>query len=736
MPKFRDTTIKKKLAVLFLAPTAMAVLLAAFSVYAMLVSQHQHTSRIDLESLTSIIGFNCQAALAFNVPEDATKALSSLKVKPSVVFAEILDGKGRRFASYSTLPQGAGPPPDCLNIKKDIVVAGQTIGVISVCDDQRDIKAARKWAFIILLAATFATIGLAYLLGSRLQESISRPILTLAETSRRITRDHDYSIRAEQRSKDEVGELYASFNTMLDRIENRDNALRESESRFKTLVEQAIDAFILADLNGSLVDVNQQACDSLGYARKELLTKQLFDVFSDFGPPFRETPSVNDLMTTGPVTVEGKGIRKNGDSFPVEARLGKLELDNVPFIMGLIRDISARKQAEQEKTKLESKLIQAQKMESIGTLAGGIAHDFNNILSSIIGYSELTKLKYAGNHGAEKNLDEVIRAGLRAKDLVSQILVFSRGESSKQIPVDIHMILKEALKLLRATIPATIEIDQRIDEDCGLVLADPTQIHQVVMNLCTNSYHAMRETGGVLAISLSREDVSPDDDAGVSADVRPAAGAYAKLEVGDTGCGIDKAIINKIFDPYFTTKQLDEGTGLGLSVVHGIVKNHGGHIAVYSEPGEGTVFSVYFPLAPSSAARAVGDVEKTVPTGSESLLIVDDELQIAEMLKELFTGLGYKATVFTNSLDAFKEFLEHPHDYDLVVTDMTMPHMTGSELARKMLAVRPDIPIVLCSGFSEMINESVAKKMGIKVYAKKPMSTKEMARVVRKALDS
>ncbi|MBW2569788.1 MAG: response regulator [Deltaproteobacteria bacterium] len=381
---------------------------------------------------------------------------------------------------------------------------------------------------------------------------------------------------------------------------------------------------------------------------------------------------------------------------------------------------------------MKKRLIQSQKMESIGTLAGGIAHDFNNALFSIMGYTDLTMDDVPEGSHAQSNLKEVLIAANRAKDMIQQILTFSRQSETEKKPVKVQSVVKETIKLLRTSIPTTIEIRQNIDEDCKPVMADPTQIHQVVMNLGTNAYHAMREKGGVLAIDVAEEKISMDDSASYP-DLHP--GTYIKLTVSDTGHGMDKAVMDKIFDPYFTTKPVGQGTGMGLSTIHGIVKSHGGDIKVYSEPGKGTAFHIYFPLIETKPVEpeivSTGPIRK----GSESILLVDDEEQIVFMVKQTLERLGYQVTIRTSSLDALEAFRAGPDKFDLVITDMTMPNMTGVQLAPKLLEIRSDIPIILCTGFSEITDANKAKALGIREFLMKPIVRDQIARTIRKVLD-
>ncbi|MFO7910540.1 MAG: PAS domain S-box protein [Desulfotignum sp.] len=404
---------------------------------------------------------------------------------------------------------------------------------------------------------------------------------------------------------------------------------------------------------------------------------------------------------------------------------------NAVYMIGNHEDITERKKAEEERIKLEKHLHQAQKMESIGSLAGGIAHDFNNLLFPIVGLSEMMLNDFPPDSMERQNIQEIFNAGTRGRELVQQILSFSRQSEYQKIPVHIQKILKEVLKLCRATIPADITITKDIQADCGPVMADPTQIHQIAMNLITNAYHAVEPTGGTITVKIKEVDFNHDDNPAFQL----VSGRYAVLSVNDTGTGIEPAVINKIFDPYFTTKEKGRGTGLGLATVYGIVKAHGGDIKVHSEVGKGSSFNVYLPLL-EKAQDAEPEKEMTpLPTGTEHILLVDDEKPIVHLEQQMLERLGYRVTSFTSSVDALAAFRTDPSCFDLIITDMNMPHMNGMQLAKELIAITPDIPIIICTGFSERINKENAAVMGIKGLLMKPVVMADMAKEVRRVLD-
>jgi PAS domain S-box-containing protein len=507
-----------------------------------------------------------------------------------------------------------------------------------------------------------------------------------------------------------------------------EQSLAESEFRYKMLHNASFGGIAIHD-QGIILECNYGLSEMTGYEYSELIGMNGLLLIAEKS----RKRVMNNIRSGYEKPYEAMGLRKNGEEFPMQ-----LEARNVPFKGKQVRtvefrDITERKQAEAEREKLQEQLNQAQKMESIGSLAGGIAHDFNNILFPIVGLSEMMLDDFPPGSIEHQNLHEIFQAGKRGRKLIQQILSFSRQSKHQPIPVHIQKILKEALKLCRATIPADITITQEIKTDCGPVMADPTQIHQIAMNLITNAYHAVEPVGGTISIKLAEVDVtSTNDPAG---DLAP--GRYAVLSVSDTGIGIDEAIINKIFDPYFTTKKKGRGTGLGLATVYGIVKAHGGDIRVTSDIGKGTTFYVYLPLMEKSQ-ELEPEKEKITPllTGMEHILLVDDEKPIVHLEKQMLERLGYQTSVFISSREALAAFKTEPSLFDLVITDMNMPNMNGMQLATELIAVRPDIPIILCTGFSERIDNKKAEALGINGLLLKPVGMKDLAQKIQEVLDT
>jgi PAS domain S-box-containing protein len=530
----------------------------------------------------------------------------------------------------------------------------------------------------------------------------------------------------ETRVEERTAELAQTINVLHDEIMEHKRA-EEERVRLATAIEQAAEAVFIADAQWCITYVNPAFERMNGYSRDEVIGLNTRFLRSDthdreFFRQLRETLR-RDNVWAGLITTR----KKDGSSYEADTTISTVRDTNGAIInyVTIHRDVT-------RELRLERELRQSQKMEAIGTLAGGIAHDFNNILTAIIGYTDMAQRKLAKNEAPDHDLERVQEASARAKDLVNRILTFSRQSEQERKPVEVASIVEEVLRFLRSSLPTTIEIKQHISPDSrhDIILADPTQIHQVLMNLGTNAAHAMRDQGGVLSVSMSEIDADAPLIA-LHPDLRP--GPCVRLTVGDTGHGMDKSIKERIFEPYFTTKKVGEGTGMGLAVVQGIIKNHGGAIGVYSERGQGTTFHIFLPKFEGTVVPQA--VAAEVPSGgTERILFVDDEVMLVELGQELLESLGYAVTAALNSRDALNLFCSDPHAFDLVITDMTMPGLDGKELAGEILAVSPDIPIILCTGFSEQINEKQAKETGIRELVMKPYTSNSLNKIIRRVL--
>jgi len=492
------------------------------------------------------------------------------------------------------------------------------------------------------------------------------------------------------------------------------------------------DGLAVTDIEGKIIKVNTAVVNMLGYSEQELTTMSGTDLI----PKGYETPPlVEELFEQGFIkNYETMWQRKDGTVFPLDMNISLIkDLDGrVTGSVASIRDVTERKRMEAEKETLEARLRQVQKMEAIGTLAGGIAHDFNNILSAVMGYTELSLDDVPEGSRPYLTMNEVLTASRRARDLVDQILAFSRQSEHDNVSLKITPLIKESVRFLKATLPATIRVRTGFDALYDTVLSDPTKIHQVIMNLSTNAAYAMRAKGGELFISLS-DKVIQEDDINKYEGLLP--GDYIVLSVSDNGVGISPDVMCRIFNPFFTTKPPGEGSGMGLSVVHGIVKSCKGDIKFESKIGKGSIFSVYLPIVAELNNTGFSESSELIPTGDESILLVDDEVSVANMMSQILGRLGYEVTIVNDSRNALNLFKKDSSSFDLVITDQTMPDMTGIQLVEEVLMINPDIPIILCTGFSESVSEELAKSLGVRKYLVKPVLKVDLANAVRQAIE-
>ncbi|MGB3209691.1 MAG: ATP-binding protein [Desulforhopalus sp.] len=526
--------------------------------------------------------------------------------------------------------------------------------------------------------------------------------------------------------------------------EAKDRAIR-NEMWLKTTMNSMGDGVIITDHIGNVTYLNPVASSLTGWRLKDAINKKMTEVFNIVNEETKKPVEDPVNMVIRKNVVVGLAnhtelIAKDGTVWPISDSAAPIfdEENNLVGIVVVFHEVTAQKKAEAEKATLEGQLRQAFKMEAIGTLAGGIAHDFNNILAIIIGNADMALDGIPDESLAKHNVQQVLVAGNRAKDLVKQILSFSRRDKNIKELLPICGLVEESMKSLRSTIPSSVGLKINIPEKCRMkesdflmILTDPIQFHQLLLNLCVNAVQAMDETG-VLDVSVHEVvfgETLPADRAGLQ------PGIYAHLSVSDTGTGMIPEVIEMIFDPFFTTKEIDKGTGMGLSVVHGIVENHGGKIFVDSELGKGSTFHIYLPVIEGTSEKRAEE-NGPLPSGSERILFVDDEVMLAEMGKDIIQGFGYDVTAKSDSLQALELFKKNPGYYDLVITDQTMPNMTGAEFAKQLLLMKPDLPIILCTGYSSKVDKVKAKQIGVREFASKPLKRKDIATLIRAVLDT
>ena len=553
-------------------------------------------------------------------------------------------------------------------------------------------------------------------------------VLLEERNQRRINESHQKNLerRIAERTRDLEKEIAERKKT--------EAALLQSENLFRASFEYAVIGECLTEPDGKIIMVNSAFAHMLGYEPAALAGRNVIELTHEDDIALSKLHMLGLLdNTVETVAFEKRYVHASGTT--VWSSVGTFLFRNVDaapqFFITHISDISAQKAAETERLELEEQLRHAQKMEAIGTLAGGIAHDFNNILAVIIGYTELAAEDLPPASEPRQSLEQVQLAADRAKELVRQILFFSRKQPRKLMPVDIRGVIAETTKLLRASIPATIDIVTNLDAEAAAIMADRAQIEQILMNLCTNGAQAMEETGGTLTVEQQCLDL---DRANPQLDQELPSGRYVVLSVTDTGTGINEDLLGKIFDPYFTTKEVGKGSGMGLSVVIGLVKSHNGIIRVASRKGVGTTFTIYFPCITGGVEKPISPPPSPIE-GNEHILVVDDERAIVEILQRSLQSLGYQVTATCSSPQALEIFRKNPTNFDLVITDQSMPRLSGEILCRNLKGIRSDVPIIMCTGYTTRVDAAKAATLGIHRFLLKPVSRIELAVAIRQSLD-
>jgi PAS domain S-box-containing protein len=582
------------------------------------------------------------------------------------------------------------------------------------------------WSFALVILTNLVT--LLVLTGILLRTVLKRPLNRLNEIVGSYASGH-YLPSMKDVPPMELQPLVSTLDQMGRKIEQHLSTIRKAEKKYRSIFENALEGIYQSTPQGRILSANPAFAGILGYDSAAQLIEEVTDIGEQhWFEPNQRRDMLQVLLDGGTITAfQARMVRRDGQLIWVliNARPVYDASKNLTHLEGMVQDIT-------EKVHFENQIRQTQKMEAIGTLAGGIAHDFNNMLGVIIGCSELAMDGIPEGSKAAADMERVLDAGLRAKALVRQILTFSRQSEIEFKPLILRPFLKEVVKFLQSTLPASIEVRLTHGKDDCTVLADPTQLQQVLLNLCTNSAHALSPNGGWIDISLSKQIiVSPQN--GPTADL--TSGSYVNLTVRDNGPGIERGWLHRVFDPFFTTKKVGEGTGLGLSVVHGIVKSHGGTVYAESEAGSGTTMQVFLPSLEHPEFEPAPASVVAPPEGSEPVFLVENEPVLADILRRTLSGLGYQVTVFTDASKAWRFFQANPDRFDLVMLDHNMPAITGIELAARINRLQPELPIILFTGMSIEILRQDAEKAGVRTLVNKPLNRIDLALAIRKVLD-
>ena len=899
---FSGQKIRNKLIAINMLTTSIALLIASISILTYTQLTTRESMANDMSIIAKLISNRVSTAITFNDLDFAYEQLETLQIKPHIILSCIYANKNaaRLFTYWSRDNQSSSLCPSNIDyftpriennffeVHVAILSDEQTVGSIYIRSDLGKFSQQFSQLLYVLIGVILFVSLLAYKISAYLQRLISEPIQHLHQTSISISKNKDYSIRAEKETHDELGALVDSFNKMLstieqqntDLLESKDNlnelimALQESEEHFRAIFEQAGDSIVLVNIyDGKFHEYNKIAHQTLGYNREEFSRLQLQDIEYFQGSTTdtenyhissavipesfesqllckdgdvldvlisakdiivrkksyrvliirniteqkridREIIALNSRMhavldsatqvsiiaidMNGLITVFNRGaeillgykqddilnkellpifhleseleihqkmvedefkikpsklqaltervrrsgfeigfwhyLSADGEQIPVQLTVTRIR-DNNNELQGYLciaNDLREKVLEEKRHAALESQLQQSQKMETIGTLAGGIAHDLNNLLTPIVGYTEMVMEDCEEESKEYRRLSRVIKAAIRARDLVKQILTFSHQVEHQSKAINVKNIVKEVIDLLSSSLPPSIELKAKIDEDNLYIQADATKIHQVLMNLCTNSAHAMADQSGKLTITVCKNYIDTDQKAILHLD----EGEYVKISVSDTGCGMTEKTKSRIFEPFFTTKEIGEGTGLGLSVAHGIIHSHNGNIQVFSTADEGTTFDIYLPMVGVPTHKKNSIKLTTIEAKSAHVLYVDDEPSITKMARKMLNRKGYRITSVTSSPKALELFKRSPDNFDILVSDQTMPGMKGTELAKKIHQIKPELPIILVTGLGSILKKESLSDFGILDVVSKPVLSDDLSDAINRALRS
>jgi two-component system cell cycle sensor histidine kinase/response regulator CckA len=730
-----DLSVGHKLTAIAIASAGAALVLACSAFVANELFSFRAEMVRRLSTQAQLVGRHSTSALVFKDPESATETLAALRAEPHVVFAGVYTAEDALFASYVRdsaarplslrLPAGVAEwhvfEHGSLVLVHRIDFDNAPVGTVLIQSDLGELTARLRRYGIIVVCVLLASFGLAHATAGRLQRLITGPVLQLVATAQAVSSRRDYSVRAVAGGRDEVGLLIHAFNDMLDQIQERDQALQESEEQYRLLFEGNPHPMWVYDPDTlSFLAVNEAAVRLYGYAREEFLRMTIKDI-----RPVTDVPELLKSLKGTSRRSDGpwRHLKKDGSTLAVTVSSSEIRFRGTPARLVLATDMT-------EKTRLEAQLLQAQKMEAVGRLAGGVAHDFNNLLGVITGYSEMIRKDLERHHPVQKRVDQIEKAAQRAAALTRQLLAFSRKEVHQPKVLDLNEVVADVDKMLQRLIGEDIELVVSAGADLLNVRADPGQIEQVIVNLVVNARDAMPQGGQVTIETAST--FLDETYARTHAEVSP--GPYVMLAVSDTGHGMDTETLSHIFEPFFTTKEESKGTGLGLATVFGIVKQSGGHISVYSEPGHGTTFKIYLPGVEDEKAAVEGVISAPLPQGTETILLVEDAEALRVMIRELLETAGYLVLESSDPEEALGRLRVHQGPVDLVLTDVVMPRMSGPDLVGNVRKVRPGIRALYMSGYTnEAIGRHGVLEQGTQ-FLQKPFTSEALLRKIMETL--
>ncbi len=732
---FGGQSIRRKVTLVIFTACLVSLILSTGGMAAFELAMFRRRAVNVLRERADMIAASVYGAIDFRQPRVAAEVLATLASSRDIVEARLFTLQGEPFASYLRPPQTAVPVPALgadgprseaghLALLQTLSREGAPFARLYLRSDLSGAWRQFVRTMGVIGALLIATMGIAAALSWLLQRALTRPVTELAAVVRAVTERKDYGLRAVRTADDEIGRLADSFNDMLTTVQMQNSALKDKEEFLNLLIESAGDAILLYDPDGRIVRVNEQACVSLGYSGATMRTLHRRDIEPAVSGPEDVRRQVAALARGGHMTVEGTFRRADGSTFPAEIRLSRMDAPSGAFVIAFARDVS-------ERHRLEEQLRQSQKLEAIGQLAGGIAHDFNNIMTVIMGHASILRDDaMPGSENAEA-LDDVLNASRRAASLTRQLLAYSRRQIMRAEPLDLNEVVRDAVRMLTRLIGEHIRVVCRHDESLPRLRADGGMLSQVLINLAVNARDAMPQ-GGTLTISTSMEEVTSGTAA---ANLESWVGVFACITVSDTGCGMDSDTKKHIFEPFFTTKEVGQGTGLGLASVYGIVKQHDGWIDVISEPGHGSMFKVYLPIARAAPAREpAGAGPEPAKGGSESILLVEDEPPVRKLAREVLRRSGYRVFEAATGLQALALWRDRRGDFDLLLTDVVMPEgISGLELARRTRAEKPSLPVICCSGYSEELRQP--EGAGDILFLPKPYTSADLLRAVRRCID-